>query len=95
MNATLEEKLQHDLDLTRRALEKIRISAPSRSYALRIGEDFLGMARAYFEDAVHFNEGGELVNAFACVNYAHGWLDAGARLGVLDTGNDEQLFTLL
>ncbi len=38
-----------------------------------------------------YTEEGDVVNAFACVNYAHGWLDAGARLGVLDTGGDDQL----
>ncbi len=35
------------------------------------------------------------MNAFAAVNYAHGWLDAGARLGVFDVGADDRLFTLL
>ncbi len=95
MAPTLEEKLAKDLALARKALEVVKVAAPSRSYAGRIAEDFLGMARAYYEDALHFQEQGELVHAFACVNYAHGWLDSGARLGVLDTGNDDRLFTLL
>lgn len=84
-----------DLELTREALEKITIVAPPRSYARRIAEDFLEMAQAYYQDARHFRESGEAVQAFACVNYAHGWLDAGARLGVFDTGEDDRLFTLL
>ena len=57
-------------------------------------DDYLKMARAYFEDAEHFFETGDRINAFACVNYAHGWLDAGARLGLFDVGQDDQLFTL-
>jgi len=52
------------------------------------------MARSYFEDARHFRAKGDFVNAFACVNYAHGWLDAGARLGLFDVGADDTLFTL-
>lgn len=52
------------------------------------------MAQAYYDDAVHFLEKGDLANAFACVNYAHGWLDAGARLGLFDVGEDDRLFTL-
>jgi hypothetical protein len=52
------------------------------------------MAEAYFKDANHFFAEGDLVNAFACVNYAHGWLDAGARLGLFDVGRDDVLFTL-
>lgn len=95
MTSSLEEKLDKDLDLTRQALEKLEITAPARSYLRRIAEDFLGMAKAYFEDALHFRTEGNPVNAFACVNYAHGWLDAGARLGVFDTGEDDRLFTLL
>lgn len=95
MTPSLEEKLDKDLDLTRRALAKVEITAPTRSYSRRIAEDFLGMAKAYFEDALHFRDEGNPVNAFACVNYAHGWLDAGSRLGVFDTGGDDTLFTLL
>jgi hypothetical protein len=95
VQSNLEAKLEKDLEVTRQALEKVRIVAPSRSYAYRIAEDFLGMARAYYEDALHFREKGAPVEAFACVIYAHGWLDAGARLGIFDTGNDERLFTLL
>lgn len=91
----MKNKLVKDLEVTKRALSKVTTSAPARTYMLRIAEDFLGMAKAYYEDAVHFKESGDVVNAFACVNYAHGWLDAGARLGVLDTGGDDQLFTLL
>jgi len=52
------------------------------------------MANAYFSDARHFREKGDFVNAFACVNYAHGWLDCGARIGLFDVGGDDQLFTL-
>jgi len=52
------------------------------------------MAQAYFDDANHFFEKGDFVNAFGCVNYAYGWLDAGARLGLFDVGGDDALFTL-
>jgi len=52
------------------------------------------MARAYHDDAKHFRENGELDKALATTNYAHGWLDAGARLGLFDVGGDDQLFTL-
>ncbi len=52
------------------------------------------MARTYYSDAKHFAEQGDYVNAFASVNYAHGWLDCGARIGLFDVGQDDQLFTL-
>ena len=89
-----DAKIRKYLDLTARALEKATLLAPEPSYLERIGKDFLNMARSYHADATHFAESGDYVNAFACVNYAHGWLDAGARLGVLDHHGDDQLFTL-
>jgi len=52
------------------------------------------MAQAYYNDARHFYDKGDYINAFACVNYAHGWLDAGARLGIFDVDGDDKLFTL-
>lgn len=90
-----EDLVRKDLEITRRALEKTSVVAPVKSYARRIAEDFLNMARSYHADATHFADRGDLVNAFAAVNYAHGWLDAGARLGVFDVGGDDRLFTLL
>ncbi len=89
--AALVEK---DLGLTERALAKVRIAAPERSHLRKVAEDFLGMARAYYEDAKHFRDKGDLEKALANVNYAHGWLDAGARLGLFDVGGDDRLFTL-
>lgn len=89
------ERIDRYLATTERALGKVRVVAPQRSFAARIAENFLDMARRYHADARHFREKGDFVNAFATVNYAHGWLDAGARLGVFDVGQDDALFTLL
>lgn len=89
------EKIGKYLATTQRALDKVRVVAPPKSFAHKIAENFLHMARSYYADALHFHETGDDVNAFATVNYAHGWLDAGARLGVFDVGQDDVLFTLL
>lgn len=89
------EKIGRYLDTTQRAMAKVRVVAPPKSFAARIAENFLDMARRYESDARHFHAKGDFVNAFAQVNYAHGWLDAGARLGVFDVGQDDVLFTLL
>jgi hypothetical protein len=87
--------VEKDLDITKRALAKVKVVAPEKSHSHKMALDFLNMAQSYYKDAVHFYEEGNLVNAFACVNYAHGWLDAGARLGLFDVGGDDQLFTLM
>lgn len=88
------EHLASYLEKTSAALKKVKVAAPEPSHHHRLAHDFLGMAEAYFRDANHFFAEGDFVNAFACVNYAHGWLDAGARLGLFDVGRDDVLFTL-
>src|SRR5947208_17141185 len=89
----LQSIVDRDIRLTERALEKAAIAAPPRSHLHKVAEGFVTMARAYYSDAKHFREKGELDKALATVNYAHGWLDGGPRLGVLGVGGDDQLFT--
>jgi len=89
-----EERVEKYISITAEALGKVRISPPERSFNRKLAEDFLRMAKAYHEDSKEFSAKGDLVNAFACVNYAHGWLDAGARIGLFDVGGDDRLFTL-
>ena len=95
MREITAERMAKYLATTAQAIAKVRIVAPPRSYAARIADNFLDMAKRYHADAVHAHGKGDFVNAFAQVNYAHGWLDAGARLGVFDVGTDDTLFTLL
>jgi uncharacterized protein len=82
------------LAVTAAALERVRPGAPERSFLRGASDDLLGMARAYLADARHFLESGDPERALAAVSYAHGWLDAGVRLGLLDGGGDEDRFTL-
>lgn len=86
--------LERYLGLTEEALARVRPGAPERSFLRGASEDFLGMARAYLADAKHFLTQGDRDRALAAVSYAHGWLDAGVRLGLLDGGNDAERFTL-
>lgn len=81
------------LKLTEEALARVRPAPPGRSFLFGASEDFLSMARAYLADARHFQERGDLDRALAAVSYAHGWLDAGVRLGLLDGGDDDVRFT--
>ena len=89
-----EERIEKYLRITGEALEKLSIACPTRSFGRKLAESFLDMASSYYEDAKHFRSQDDLVNAFACVNYAHGWLDCGARVGLFDVGEDDRLFTL-
>jgi len=89
-----KERVEDYISKTKKALDKIEIVQPERSHLFDVAQDFLEMAESYYKDAKHFNKNGDLDTAFACINYAHGWLDAGARLGLFDTGGDDRLFTL-
>ena len=91
---TDEPLLEKYLRLTHEALGRIRVATPERSYLHGASDDFLSMARAYLADAEHFKDTGDRDRALAAASYAHGWLDAGVRLGLLDGGNDDQRFTL-
>jgi len=94
MNVITIEKIERYLKITKAALDKLKIAAPDRSFGRKMADDFLKMATSYYNDAKHFKEKGDLVNAFASVNYAHGWIDCGARIGLFDVGSDDKLFTL-
>ncbi|WP_394337427.1 DUF357 domain-containing protein [Halococcoides cellulosivorans] len=58
------------------------------------GAECLEMAQAYLDDGRHFRATDDPVNALAAYSYAYGWLDAGARIGVLDVPRDDERFTV-
>ncbi|MCD6370314.1 MAG: DUF357 domain-containing protein [Thermoplasmata archaeon] len=94
MREITDELLDHYFEITRKALEKIKIASPKSSHLYLIAKDFLKMARAYFSDAEHFRKNGDYPRSLGALCYAHAWLDAGARLGLFDVGDDHDLFTL-
>ncbi len=58
------------------------------------GEEVLAMARSYLTDGRYFLDENDPVRALAAFSYGHGWLDAGARLGVVDVPVDGDLFAM-
>jgi hypothetical protein len=88
------EQLKKYFDVTGMALKKVKIASEKKISWKKSAEDFLDMATRYFNDAKHFEQKGDIVTAFAALNYAHGWLDAGARLGLFDVDHDDTLFTV-
>jgi hypothetical protein len=56
-------------------------------------EEIIAMVENYLNDAKYFKTEGKYVEAFACLNYAHGWLDSGARLGIFKV-KDNKLFVI-
>lgn len=91
MNIITQEKLKKYFSVTKKALEEAKKHINKKE--LEKAEDFLDMATRYYEDAKYFEKKNDLVNAFAAVNYAHGWLDAGARIKLFNV-TDSNLFTV-
>lgn len=91
-NKITQEKLEKYFSITKEALDKAKnaLDAQRKEQA----EDFLDMASRYYYDARYFfSEKKDAVLAFAALNYAHGWLDAGARTGLFKV-KDSRLFTV-
>lgn len=85
-----DKRLDKYFDITKRALDKVKESDKDEERA-KEAADFLDMAERYVSDAKHFREQGDYVLALAAVNYAHAWLDAGARIGLFKV-SDSELF---
>lgn len=89
-NTITQDKLGKYFETTKKALEK----AKTKSEKTEEGEIILDMAKRYYEDAKYFEKKQNIVTAFAALNYAHGWLDTGARLKILEVDKDSKLFTV-
>ena len=93
MDKITSEKLEKYFKITQEAFEKAKSSNENIGIDENTRNDFLDMIKRYIDDAKHFYEKNDIVNAFAAVTYAHGWLDAGARIGIFDV-KDSRLFTV-
>jgi len=91
LNSITEEKLAKYFAVTEEAfaMAKKHVNAERAADA----SDVLDMVARYISDAKHFREQQDVVNAFAALNYAHGWLDCAARTGILTVKNS-RLFTV-
>lgn len=90
-NEITEEKLKKYFKLTTEALVEVKknIIEGKEDGA----KEIIDMVTNYLSDAHHFEDKDDFVNAFAALNYSHGWLDSGVRLKIFDV-NDDRLFTI-
>lgn len=86
-----QEKIDKYKALTEKALEIVKKSIIKGK--TKEAKEIIEMASNYLSDAKHFESKGNFVNAFAALNYAHGWLDSGVRLDIFNV-KDDRLFTI-
>ncbi len=84
-------KLGRYYKLTSRALVIAKKSAVKGKQ--KQAEEIFLMVECYLSDAKHFEKHGDYVDAYGCLNYAHGWLDAGVRLKIFKV-KDNRLFSV-
>lgn len=90
-NSISAEKLKKYFQLTEKGLVKVKENI-FRGKEVE-GKEIIEMVSNYVSDAHHFENKGDWVNAFAALNYAHGWLDSGVRLKIFNV-DDDKLFTI-
>jgi hypothetical protein len=85
------EKLDHSRRITQEAFQIAKKSiTPGKE---KEAKEILKMVDCYLEDSKHFEKKEDFVNSFGSIYYAHGWLDAGARLKIFSV-TDSNLFTI-
>lgn len=90
-NIITEKKITKYFNIAESALKIIKESIISGKDAE--AKEIIDMVTNYLSDAHHFHDKGDFVNAFAALNYAHGWIDSGVRLKVFEV-DDDKLFTV-
>ena len=86
-----KEKLEKYSNLSSKALSIIKKNIVKNKE--KEAKEIIKMAEDYLSDAKFFEKKQDYVNAFAALNYAHGWIDSGVRLGVFSV-SDNKLFTI-
>jgi hypothetical protein len=86
-----EEKLKKYFNVSETAFKIIKKNIIKRKE--NDAKEIIEMVGNYISDAHHFEKEGNFVNSFAALNYAHGWMDSGVRLGIFNV-DDDKLFTI-
>lgn len=90
-NTITEEKIAKYFNITESALKIIKENIIKGKE--KEAKEIIDMATNYVSDAHHFYNKNDLVNTFAALNYAHGWIDSGVRLKIFNVNNNK-LFTV-
>lgn len=82
-----KEKIQRYRTITSKAVEIAKSSVVKGKE--KDAQEIINMVSDYLSDSEYFEKNKDLVNAFAALSYAHGWLDAGVRLDIFNIKNDK------
>lgn len=90
-NEITKEKVKKYQNLSEKALNEIKANIVKCKE--KDAKEIIEMVENYLSDAKYFQNKGDLINAFAALNYCHGWMDSGVKLGIFNV-KDNKLFTI-
>ena len=90
-NSITKEKISKYYNITSKALEIAKKSIAKNKD--KEAKEIIQMVECYLSDSKHFEKNNDFIDAYGALNYAHGWLDSGARLKIFDV-TDNTLFTV-
>lgn len=90
-NRITKQKIEKYFRITEKALEIAKENIIKKKQ--KQAKEIIQMVENYLSDAKYFEKKHDLINAFAAINYAHGWIDSGVRLDIFDV-KDDKLFTI-
>ena len=82
MEQELKLRVEKYLKNAEAMFEELELLAPDKIDNKNIAQEFHQMAFSYYNDAKHFYENRDYINALATLEYAEGWLDAGKLIGI-------------
>lgn len=91
MDKITKQKLEKYFKISETALTKVKKKIKKGKE--KQAKEIIEMAENYLSDAKFFKNKKDFVNAFGAINYAHGWIDSGVRLGIFNV-KDSKLFTI-
>ena len=94
MKTVTKARLEKYFTLTAEAMKKAKLVKGLSVKDKKTAENFKDFCERYYNDAKYFEKKGDYVTAFAALNYAHAWLDAGAIQGFFDVKGENRLFTV-
>jgi len=90
-NKITKTKIEKYKNITEKALNIAKKSIAKGKE--KQAKEIIKMVECYLSDAEHFQEKQDYINSYGALNYAHGWLDSGARLRIFNV-KDNRLFTV-
>ncbi len=93
INLICERRLEKYYNITSKALKIAKDSISKTKEKQEQAKEIIKIVECYLYDSKYFQKNRNYINAFAALNYAHGWLDCGARLKIFNV-SDTNLFTV-